>query len=80
MAFEWVVVPFSEQFSTIFRVMTAYHALHALVIGLMMWRVYRSARAGAYSPTDQWAVEGTAKLWYFVVIAWILFYIVLYIV
>lgn len=80
MAFEWFIVPFSEQYSTIFRVMTAYHAIHALIIGWMMLRVYRNARAGAYSPSDQWAVEGAAKLWYFVVIAWILFYIVLYIV
>jgi heme/copper-type cytochrome/quinol oxidase subunit 3 len=79
MAFEWVIVQDAGQFGTIFRVMVAYHAIHAIVIGCIMWRVYQSARRGAYSPRDYFAVEGTARLWYFVVVAWILFYVVLYI-
>ena len=36
-------MPFSGQYSTVFRVMTAYHAVHALVIGYIMIRVYRNA-------------------------------------
>jgi hypothetical protein len=43
-----------------------------------MISVYR--RAAAYDSVRHWAVEATTKLWYFVVIAWILFYIVLYLV
>jgi nitric oxide reductase NorE protein len=79
MAFEWTTVQFSGQYSTIFRVMVAYHAVHAIVIGYIMWRVYRTAQAGGYTMLRHWPVEGAAKLWYFVVVAWILFYIVLYI-
>jgi heme/copper-type cytochrome/quinol oxidase subunit 3 len=78
MAFEWLVVPFSGQFSTIFRVMTAYHAVHALVIGYIMIRVYQGS--AAYDSLHNWAVEASAKLWYFVVVAWLLFYAVLYII
>ncbi len=80
MAFEWVSVQFSGQFSDIFRVMIAYHAIHALVIGYMMVNALNKGRAGAYNAVDNWGVEGAAKLWYFVVVAWILFYVVLYII
>jgi len=80
MAYEWLSVPFSEQYSTIFRVMTGFHAVHALVIGIMLALVYHGARSGEYNATRHWAVEGTTKLWYFVVVAWMLFYVILYIV
>lgn len=78
MAFEWVTVPPSGQYSTLFRVMVAYHAVHALVIGYIMYRVYKNA--AAYDALHNWAVEAAAKLWYFVVIAWIMFYLVLYVI
>ncbi|MBK8025533.1 MAG: cytochrome c oxidase subunit 3 [Chloroflexi bacterium] len=80
MAYEWAIVPFSEQYGTLFRVMTAFHAVHALVIGWIMWHVYRRSADNVYSAADHWAVEGAAKLWYFVVVAWILFYVVLYVI
>ncbi|MBE2268053.1 MAG: cytochrome c oxidase subunit 3 [Anaerolinea sp.] len=80
MAFEWVTVEFSGQYSNVFRVMTAYHAIHALVIGYLMVNALNKARAGAYTAVDNWDVEGAAKLWYFVVVAWILFYVVLYVI
>lgn len=79
MAYEWTTVQFSGQFSSIFRVMVAYHAVHAVVIGYVMWRVYRTAQAGGYTVQRHWPVEGAAKLWYFVVVAWVMFYVVLYI-
>ena len=78
MAYEVISVQGSGQFSTIFRVMVAYHAVHAIVIGYIMWRVYRTAQAGGYSVLRHWPVEGAAKLWYFVVVAWVMFYVVLY--
>ncbi|MCC6803271.1 MAG: heme-copper oxidase subunit III [Anaerolineae bacterium] len=78
MAFEWVTIPFSGQFSTVFRVMTAYHGIHALVIGLIMVRVYSGD--SAYDSLHHWAVEASTKLWYFVVVAWLLFYTVLYLI
>ncbi len=76
MAFQWFSVPFSGQYSTVFRVMIAYHAIHAVVIGTIMIYVYRNA--ASYDAVHNWAVEAAAKLWYFVTIAWVLFYIVIY--
>ncbi len=78
MGYEWVNLPFSGQYSTLFRMMTAFHAVHALVIGYIMIRVYNSA--ASYDAVHNWAVEASTKLWYFVVVAWILFYAVLYLV
>ncbi|MDZ4768167.1 MAG: cytochrome c oxidase subunit 3 [Chloroflexota bacterium] len=81
MAYEWIAIPFSEQFSTLFRVMTAFHAVHALVIAALMWHILRRAGDGvSYGVGADWAVEGTVKLWYFVVAAWLLFYSVLYVI
>jgi len=78
MAYEWLIIPVSGQYSTLFRVMTAYHAVHAVVIGYIMYRIYRNA--AAYDQVHNWAVEASAKLWYFVVVAWIMFYVVLYLI
>jgi len=81
MAFEWITVPESGQYSTLFRVMTAFHGIHALVIGAIMLRVYRTAQTGVYTDAGQrWVVEAGAKLWYFVTIAWLMFFTVLYII
>ncbi len=80
MAYEFIGIQISGQYSTIFRVMTAFHGLHALIIGIVMWNVYQSARVGNYDAVRHWAVEATAKMWYFVVVAWIMFYTVLYII
>lgn len=79
MAFEWISVPVTGQYSTLFRVMTGFHGLHALVIGAYLWRVYRFAKAGVYGPRNFWAVEAGVKLWDFVTVAWLLFFSVLYI-
>lgn len=68
------------QYNTVFQVMAAFHGFHALVIGLYMLWVMRRAAAGVYTARDYWDVEAGAKLWYFVVIAWIMFYVVLYLV
>ncbi|MBK9123145.1 MAG: cytochrome c oxidase subunit 3 [Chloroflexi bacterium] len=94
MAYEWLsVAPIPEmrvvlangeeiitaitQYNAIFRVMTAFHAFHALVIGIYMVRVLRTAARGGLTE-DTWSAEAGAKLWYFVVIAWLMFYVVLY--
>jgi hypothetical protein len=52
--------------------------VHALVIGGYMFNVYIHGRQGMYGQFDFWAVEAGAKLWYFVLVAWALFYIVIY--
>ncbi|MCS7070539.1 MAG: cytochrome c oxidase subunit 3, partial [Anaerolinea sp.] len=80
MIIQWLTANIDNQYGAIFRVMVGYHALHAIVIGLIMWRVLRTAQAGGYSPRDYFGVEGSARLWYFVVVAWVLFYIVLYVI
>jgi len=66
------------QFGTVYRLMIGYHAVHAVVIGLMMIRVWLLSRDGRYHSENSWPIEGMAKLWYFVVGAWLLFYAVLY--
>ena len=70
----------ATQYGITMRLMTGFHFVHALAIIAIMAHVIRSAAAGRYSGDehDSWAVEGTAKLWYFVTLAWILFYVVLY--
>ncbi len=80
MAWEWLNAPVTadvnQQYGVVFRVMTAFHAIHALVIGLYMFRVDRFR--AYYNARNSWAVEAGAKLWYFVIAAWIMFYTVLY--
>ena len=78
MIYEWVSVSIETQYGSLFRVMTGFHGVHALAIGAYLIMVYRNARDGQYGALDFWAVEAGAKLWYFVAVAWILFYTVLY--
>jgi cytochrome c oxidase subunit 3 len=86
MLVQWITVDtggLGAQYSTIFRVMVAYHALHAVVIGWIMWGVVKKAARGAYAdgnPLKNWIIEAAARLWYFVIAAWVLFYIVLYLI
>jgi nitric oxide reductase NorE protein len=76
--YEWVSLPYSGIYSDVFRMMTGFHGVHALVIGAFMGMIGHDARAGQYGPGNFWPVEGAAGLWYFVVVAWLLFYVVLY--
>jgi cytochrome c oxidase subunit 3 len=78
MAFEWAAVPYSGQYSNVFRLMVGFHGVHALAIGIFLVHVYRHAEQ--YSPTHFWPVEAAAGLWHFVTIAWMMFYAVLYVV
>ena len=81
------------QYGTVFRLMTAFHTLHAVAIGAYMVNILRNAqhaqtvlsgqltndgRAVFYHGENYWAVEAASRLWDFVFIAWVLFYIVLY--
>ena len=70
----------ATQYGITFRLMTGFHLVHALAILAILIRVYWQAGRGAYSgdPRDSWPAEGAAKLWYFVTVAWLLFYVVLY--
>lgn len=70
----------ATQYGVTFRLMTGFHFVHALVILGIMINVVRKGKQDIYTgdELDSWAVEGTSKLWYFVTVAWILFYVVLY--
>lgn len=80
MGAEWILVPVSGQYSNVFRLMVGFHVVHALAIVYYLWRVYRNGQAGQYNAINFWPVEGGAGLWHFVTIAWLLFYVVLYMV
>ncbi len=68
------------QFASVYRLMIGYHALHALAIGYMMLQVYRYGVAKRYHAQNNWSVEATVRLWDFVTVAWLMFYVVLYLV
>jgi cytochrome c oxidase subunit 3 len=72
--------PYDGQYLAIFRVMIGYHIVHALAIGAWMVQVYRNYQAGAYTIRDHWGVESALRLWDFVIVAWVLFYVVLYLI
>jgi heme/copper-type cytochrome/quinol oxidase subunit 3 len=69
-----------SNYVSIYRVMIGYHALHALIIGLMMIQVYRFSQFKRYHAGNTWTVEAAARLWYFVTVAWLMFYVVLYLI
>lgn len=79
---QFFVIPYGDapelRFGMIYRLMIGYHALHALITLIMMAQVYRLGADHRYHRDNVWAVEGTTKLWYFVIVAWLLFYAVLY--
>ncbi len=78
--YEWLRIPASGIYSDVFRMMTGFHLLHALAIGLFMSMIARGVRAGRVSAQNLWPAEGAASLWYFVVVAWLLFCPVLYLI
>lgn len=83
MVSQFFAVPAStdgQQYGFIYRLMIGYHAFHTLVIGIMMVQIWRLGRQGRYHADNSWSVEATAKLWYFVTVAWVLFYVVLYLI
>ena len=80
MAYEFIAAPGSGQFLSIYRLMIGFHHVHALIIGYYLIRVYQNSKLGAYSATNFWPVEGGQSLWDFVTVAWVLFYVVLYII
>ncbi len=80
MAIEFAAAPGSGQFLSIYRLMIGFHHVHALAIGYYLIRVYQNGKKGAYISFNFWPVEGGTSLWDFVTVAWVLFYLVLYII
>lgn len=77
---QWAGISGDNPYGMVFRVMVGYHLLHAIVIGVYLLLVLRSVRAGQVSSRDLWPAEAGARLWYFVLAAWILFFVPLYLV
>lgn len=77
---QWLAVDGHNSYGMVFRVMVGYHLVHAVVVGLYLLSVLRSARAGQLSQRDLWPAEAAARLWYFVVVAWVVFFVPLYLV
>lgn len=75
----FVIPPGDEQlFGYIYRLMIGYHAVHAVVIGGLMLMTAYYGQQGRYHTDNIWSIEASVKLWDFVVVAWVLFYVVLY--
>ena len=69
-----------QQYGYVYRLMIGYHAVHVIAIGFLMFQVWRFGRLQFYDSSNHWNVEAAAQLWYFVTVAWVLFYIVLYLI
>lgn len=78
MLFEFFTIETGTQYAQVFRLMTGFHVFHAFVIGVYMGNVYLNAQKGIYHAFNFWAVEAGTKLWYFVLVAWLIFYAVIY--
>ncbi len=92
MAYEWWAVAQVDvdgtQYRSVFRLMTGFHLLHALTVIIFIGVILNQTRHAQQSPDDEslthygadntWAIEATTKLWDFVFVAWLLFYVVLY--
>lgn len=78
MLFEWLTIETGTQYAQVFRLMTGFHMVHAVAIGVYLVVVYMNGRQGDYNALNTWAIEAGAKLWYFVLVAWLMFYIVIY--
>ncbi len=93
MVWEWLRVETGTQYSSVFRLMTGFHSLHAVAVGAYMVNILldvRHARAVdegrrtddgdvvRHGSGNFWGVEAASKMLDFVFIAWLLFYGVLY--
>ncbi len=85
MGYEFVVVPgvahndATDMYLNVYRLMVGFHHVHAMASLYYLWRVYQNGRRGGFGPSNFWPAEGGAGLWDFVTVAWVLFYLVLYI-
>ncbi len=72
--------PPQTAFGTLFFSMTGVHAFHVVSGLLVLLLVYVHGRRHPYSATSYWPVEGGAKYWHFVDVAWVFIYPTLYLV
>jgi cytochrome c oxidase subunit 3 len=78
---EWPLAHFNGSLeSSIFFLMTGFHALHVLTGVLFLIIVYRNTKKGLYSAERHWPVEAAAVYWHFVDVVWVFFYPALYLI
>lgn len=82
--FEWYEAfhdfPPGSGFGTIFFTLTGIHTTHVISGIILLAFVYRRAARNEYGPDHYWGVEGAAKYWHFVDLAWVFIYPTLYLV
>ena len=82
--FEWYEAfhdfPPGSGFGTTFFTLTGIHTTHVISGIILLAFVYRRAAKGEYGPGHYWGVEGAAKYWHFVDLAWVFIYPTLYLV
>jgi cytochrome c oxidase subunit 3 len=81
---EWAIIAHfnaSDHISGgMFYFMTGIHGFHVLTgLGLLMGVLYNGLK-GHFSAEKHWGVEATALYWHFVDVAWVFFYVALYLV
>ena len=72
--------PPKTAFGSLFFTMTGIHAFHVLSGLVVLLLVYLRGRRREYGPGDYWPVEGAAKYWHFVDVAWVFIYPTIYLV
>ncbi len=72
--------PPQTAFGTLFFSMTGIHAFHVVSGLLVLLLVYVNGRRRRYTAASYWPVEGAAKYWHFVDVAWVFIYPTLYLV
>jgi cytochrome c oxidase subunit 3 len=78
---EWPMAGFNGSLETsIFFLMTGFHAFHVLTGVLFLFIIYRNAKKGLYGAERHWPVEAAAVYWHFVDVVWIFFYPALYLI
>jgi cytochrome c oxidase subunit 3 len=78
---EWPMANYNGSLATsIFFLMTGFHALHVLSGVLFLVIIYRNAKKGLYTDERHWPVEAAAVYWHFVDVVWVFFYPALYLI
>jgi len=80
-AVEWPLAHYDGSVPTsIFFLMTGFHAFHVLTGILFLVIIYRNSKKGLYTAERHWPVEAAAVYWHFVDVVWIFFYPALYLI
>jgi cytochrome c oxidase subunit III len=78
---EWPMAHYNGSLETsIFFLMTGFHALHVLTGVLFLIIIYRNAKKGLYTDERHWPVEAAAVYWHFIDVVWVFFYPALYLI